>query len=258
VAGQFHDVVLAGEVAYRFPRDEQTRRGLPAAVTLLAGLAQAGLPVPVPLATSHVRSPLGQCHVALTRLPGDPLGQIRGRPAEQAVVTELARLLDRLAELGADPGIRALVPRASADQWTVFGSQVRQALYPLMSGPGQARAEAELAAVAKLTPAGGALVHCDLGGDNLLWTAVAGRPKLSGILDWDEACAGDQASDLASIAVTVGWPLAARIDNLRQARTRPMLADAEIIAATFALQQALPAALSGDQASLDDGLRPYR
>ena len=37
-----------------------------------------------------------------------------------------------------------------------------------------------------------------------------------------------------------------------------MLADARIIAATFALQQALPAALSGDQDSLDDGLRTYR
>jgi hypothetical protein len=37
-----------------------------------------------------------------------------------------------------------------------------------------------------------------------------------------------------------------------------MLADAKIIAATFALQQALPAALTGDRASLDDGLRNYR
>ena len=37
-----------------------------------------------------------------------------------------------------------------------------------------------------------------------------------------------------------------------------MLADAKIIAATFALQQALPAGLNGNQASLDDGLRDYR
>jgi hypothetical protein len=29
VAGQFHDVVLAGEVAYRFPRDEASRRCQP-------------------------------------------------------------------------------------------------------------------------------------------------------------------------------------------------------------------------------------
>jgi Phosphotransferase enzyme family len=110
VAGQFHDVVLAGEVAYRFPRDEQSRAKLPAAVALLAALGQAGLPVPVPLATSDLQSPLGRCHVPLTRLTGRPFGQIRGRRAEEAVVTELARLLDRLAGLGADPAIGTLVP----------------------------------------------------------------------------------------------------------------------------------------------------
>jgi aminoglycoside phosphotransferase (APT) family kinase protein len=258
MAGQFHDVVLAGEVAYRFPRDEESRRKLPAVVALLAALGQAGLPVPVPLATGHLRSPLGRCHVPLTRLTGQPLGQIRGRRAEEAVVTELATLLDRLAGLGSDPAIRNLVPRAGADHWAAFAGQVRRVLYPLMSGPGRRRAGAELAAVTGVTPAGGALVHNDLGGANLLWTTSAGVPKLTGVVDWDESRIGDQASDLASIAVTTGWPLAERIDTRRRAATRPMLADAKIIAARPALQQALPAALNRDQASLDDGLRDYR
>jgi aminoglycoside phosphotransferase (APT) family kinase protein len=126
-----------------------------------------------------------------------------------------------------------------------------------MSARGRERADAELAAVVAVTAAGGALVHADLGGANLLWTTVAGVPRLAGILDWDQACIGDQASDLASIAVTIGWPLAQRIDARRRG-ARSLLADARIIAATFALQQALPAALSGDQASLEDGLRQYR
>jgi aminoglycoside phosphotransferase (APT) family kinase protein len=94
-------------------------------------------------------------------------------------------------------------------------------------------------------------VHIDLGGANLLWTTAVGVPKLTGVLDWDEACIGDQAA-------TIGWPLAERIDTRRRGGARPMLADAKIIAATFALQQALPAALNGDQAGLDDGLRQYR
>ena len=201
--------------------------------------------------------PLGRCHVPLTRLPGQPLGQIRGERAARAVVSQLASLLDRLAGLGADPAIAALVPAAGADHWTSFASQVRHVLYPLMSGQGRIRADAELAAAATLASAGGALVHTDLGGANLLWTSAGGLPALAGVLDWDGACTGDQASDLASIAVTIGWPLAARIDTCR-AGTRPTLADARIIAATFALQQALPAAHSGDRASLDDGLRHYR
>jgi aminoglycoside phosphotransferase (APT) family kinase protein len=257
-AGQFHDVVLIGEVAYRFPRDDRSRRALPAVVSLLSALGKAGLPVPAPLDTEHLDAPLGRCRVQLTRLAGGPLGQLGGQPAEHAVVSQLADLLDRLAALGPDPAIRSLVPAAGADHWTAFAGEVRRILYPLMSGPGRARADTELAAVTALPSAGGALVHSDLGGANLLWSTAEGLPALTGVLDWDEACVGDQASDLASIAVTIGWPLAGRIDASRSARTRPMLADARTIAATFALQQALPAALSGDQASLDDGLRTYR
>jgi aminoglycoside phosphotransferase (APT) family kinase protein len=257
-AGQFHDVVLTGEVAYRFPRDEQSRRRLPAAVALLAARGNAGLPAPVPLETGHLHSPLGQCHVMLTRLPGSPLGQVSGRDAGQAVVEQLASLLDTLAGLGPDPVIGALVPRADADHWTDFAGQVRRVLYPLMAARGRAQADAELDALTTLAPAGPALVHADLGGANLLWTMPDGLPELAGVLDWDGACIGDQASDLASIAVTIGWPLAERIDARRCASTRPMLADARIIAGTFALQQALPAALSGDKVSLDDGLLRYR
>jgi hypothetical protein len=141
-------------------------------VRLLATLSQAGLPVPVPLADGHIRSPLGQCHVPLTRLPSQPLGQIRDERAARAVVSELASLLDRLAELGADPAIATVVPRAAADHWATFASQVRHVLHPLMSSQGRMRADAELAAATTLPPAGGALVRTDLGGANLLWTST--------------------------------------------------------------------------------------
>lgn len=258
VAGQFHDVVLAGEVAYRFPRDEESRCRLPDAAGLLGMLGRAGLPVPGVLGTGHVGDPLGRCHVPLTRLPGGSLGRVSDPRAEEAVVTELTRLLDRLAGLGSDPAVQAVVPRVGADHWAAFGSQVRDVLYPLMSAAGRRRADAELAAVTTVSPAGVALVHSDLGGANLLWTTAGGVPELTGVLDWDGAGIGDQAADLASIAATFGWPLAGRIDTCRRGRARPMLADARIIAATFALQQALPAARSNDQASLDDGLRQYR
>jgi aminoglycoside phosphotransferase (APT) family kinase protein len=57
-------------------------------------------------------------------------------------------------------------------------------------------------------------------------------PKLAGIVDWDQSRIGDQASDLASIAVTTGWPLAERIDTRHRGAARPLLANAKIIAAT--------------------------
>lgn len=259
VHGQFHDVVLAGDVAYRFPRDEESRRGLPAAVALLAALNDCKLPVavPVPLATGRLRGPLGSSHVALSRIPGQPIGVISSEPAQLAVIAQLAELLDRLAELGADPAIRQLVPSTEPDHWRLFGEQVRQVLFPLMSGDGRRRADAELAAVANVTATGDALVHSDLGGANLLWTTDDGEHRLAGVLDWDGASLGNQANDVASIAVTVGWPLAERIHARRRAAASQTIAEARIIADTFALQQALPAALNGDQASLDDGLRQY-
>jgi aminoglycoside phosphotransferase (APT) family kinase protein len=258
VHGQFHDVVLAGEVAYRFPRDEVSRRALPAAVALLTALAKAHIPVmvPVPISTDHVGCPLGTSHVALRRVPGQPIDVISGARAERAVIAQLAGLLDSLAELGADPAIRQSVPRTGPDHWQEFGEQVRRVLFPLMSADGRRRADAELAAVARVTSAGDALVHTDLGGSNLLWTNAGGQPQLAGVLDWDGASLGNQANDLASIAVTVGWPLARRIQAERRVAASQMAA-AEVIARTFALQQALPAALNGDQASLEDGLREY-
>ena len=86
---------------------------------------------------------------------------------------------------------------------------------------------------------------------------TAAGPRVAGILDWDNACIGNQPSDLASLAVTFGWPLAARIERRRRAAGGSLLPAARLIAATFALQQALPAAISGDQASLQDGLSRY-
>jgi aminoglycoside phosphotransferase (APT) family kinase protein len=261
--GQFHDVVLAGDVAYRFPRDEESRRALPGRTALLRVMGNGRLPVatPVPLAQTHAgeQEPLGRCHVALTRLPGQPL------PREQAisprsapvVIGELGRLLDALAGLGADPAVRKTAPGPDPDYWVRFAGEVTRVLFPLMSDQGRRRAEAELARITAVDPAGTALVHGDLGGSNLLWDITGSGPRLAGMLDWDEAHIGSQAEDLASLAVTYGWDLAGRLDAARHAGRRPAIGDARVIAATFALQQALPAALSGDQAMLADGLAGY-
>lgn len=213
--------------------------------------------VPVPISADQMGRPLGSSHVALSRVPGQPIDVIVGERAQGGVIAQLAGLLDRLAELGADPAIRQLVPRTGRDHWRSFGEQVRQVLFPLMSADGRRRADAELAAVATVTATGEALVHNDLGGSNLLWTNAGGEPQLAGVLDWDGVSLANQANDLASIAVTAGWSLASRVNASLRLAASHMVPEAEIIASTFALQQALPAALNGDQASLEDGLREY-
>jgi aminoglycoside phosphotransferase (APT) family kinase protein len=174
------------------------------------------------------------------------------------MITDLAVLLDRLLELGKDDNVRQAVPRADQHRWQRFAGDVSSVLFPLMSRDGRARAEAELNRVQAVDPTGEALVHGDLGGANLLWTASGSAPRLAGIIDWDETHIGNQADDLASIAATFGWSLARQLDAQRHNGSTPTVADANAIAATFALQQALPAALSGDTLALDDGLISYR
>jgi aminoglycoside phosphotransferase (APT) family kinase protein len=260
--GQFHDVVLLGKVAYRFPRDEGSRRLLPARAELLSALGNRQLPVAIPAlcSTAALAEPLGRCHVALQRMSGGPINRARiDRPqVADAAVSSLTRVLDRLDELGADETIRKAVPRADPRRWERFAEDVGAVLFPLMSERGRERAEAELNQVLAFPPVGEALVHGDLGGGNLLWAVSGSGPHLTGILDWDEAQIGNQADDLASIAVTVGWPLAVRIDAHRRSGDTSTISAARAIAATFALQQALPAALTGDIPSLDDGLSTYR
>jgi aminoglycoside phosphotransferase (APT) family kinase protein len=267
-SGQFHDVVLVGDVAYRFPRDDQSRRALAPRVAVLRVINDSGFPVavPVPLATAHAGDQeLGRCYVALSRLRGQPLPTPLDSRAEPGVLGDLSRVLDALGALGADPAVATVVPGADPDQWKRFGRYVRRVLFGLMSGAGRLRAEAELARVEAVNPAGTALVHGDLGGTNLLWDAAAPRPRLTGILDWDEAHLGSPAEDVASLAATFGWPLAARLTDMPSGSAwtgaagsaGAVLDDARAIAATFALQQALPAALSGDSAMLADGLTRY-
>ena len=260
--GQFHDVVLLGNVAYRFPRDAESRRLLPTRIALLRVLRSREMPVEIPalLSDAAVGEPLGQCHAALQRVSGQPIepSQFARASAQSRVITDLTLLLDRLLELGTDAAIQEAVPRADPRSWQRFAGDVANVLFPLMSRDGRARAETELNRVLAVDPTGEALVHGDLGGANLLWTVADSEPRLTAILDWDGAQIGNQADDLASIAATFGWPLAVQLDAKRHNGETPTVADARAIVATFALQQALPAALSGDTVALDDGLLAYR
>jgi aminoglycoside phosphotransferase (APT) family kinase protein len=259
--GQFHDVVVTPTAVYRFPRTESARTGLSRTVAVLSALAgvDLGFAVPAPLAPADATAPLGLCHLVTTRVPGDPLPRpVIGVADHRVLAGELTRLLRALRRAGADPAVRRDVPEASPDRWHEFAVQVRAVLFPRMSRAGRQRAERELTTVCALPPVTGALVHGDLGGRNLLWRWECGRPVLAGVVDWDGAAIGDQATDVASLAVTYGWPVAAGAVEHVDAQPDATLARARAIAGTFALQQALPAAVDGDDANLSEGLAGYR
>jgi Ser/Thr protein kinase RdoA (MazF antagonist) len=69
---------------------------------------------------------------------------------------------------------------------------VRTELFPLLSAGGRERAERELAALGGLSCSGRALVHGDLGSENVVWETAERMPRLSGVADWDEAVIGDR------------------------------------------------------------------
>jgi aminoglycoside phosphotransferase (APT) family kinase protein len=252
--GQFHDVVLTDSEAYRFPRSEAARIELPARAAALVALSSAGFDfaVPEPIAPVQASEPVGRCYLATTRVPGSPLARADIREPDR-IGAELGRVLAALAD--ATPRLRGLVEEAEPDRWERFAADVEAELFASMSADGRARARRELdALVAYRSTAPSALSHDDLGGDNLLWAA---GPTLVGVIDWDGLCIGSPANDVASIAATYGWPLAERaVDDLPDPGA--LLAEARLVQATFALQQALPAVRTGDLENLDDGLQRYR
>ncbi|WP_344677195.1 phosphotransferase [Saccharopolyspora taberi] len=242
-SGQFHDVVIGAEHVVCFARTPAAAERLPRRAARLRAVSalRLGFATPEVLAS-------GGSHLVLSRVPGRPLDA----PAGPVVAAQYAELLSALA--AADG---AGLPSAPPDEWPTFADDVRAELFPLMSGPGRERAEAELAAVQALPPTTNAVVHGDLGSENVLWETVDGVPRLSGVIDWDEVAVGDQAVDLAAIAAGHGRAL---FDRLLESMGRPAGLDARIeaIRGTFALQQALSAVRDGDQAELDDGLVGYR
>lgn len=251
--GQFHDVVLTRRAVYRFPRTAAARTQLPRVAAVLGALSalDLGPATPRPIAAVDTAAPLGRCHLATTRVPGvarqDPVGD---------PVPALAGLLAAMRHASGHPAIRPAVPLQDPQRWRDFAAQVRRILFPLMTTAGRRRAERELAAVMALAPATSGLVHGDLGGANLLWSDTG--PELTGVVDWDSAVVGDQAADVASLAATYGWSVVRESVAVLDVDPEPLLARAHRIRGTFALQEALPAAIAGDRAHLEGGLAGYR
>jgi len=255
--GQFHDVVLTATTAYRFPRHEASRTLLHRRATVLAALAaqNLGFAVPAPLAPPNLDEPVGRCYLATTRVPGEPLAGGGARVWPDRLGAELGRVLAALA--GATGQVGHLVGRPALNRWAGFAFDVEQELFPLMSASGRRRARHELDQVLALPPPRTpVLVHGDLGGDNLLWDP--GPPlRLAGVIDWDGLFVGSPSNDVASIAATYGWTVAAQAAR-STGDVEATLSQARRVQATFALQQALPALRSGDTANLDEGLYAYR
>ncbi|WP_335933900.1 viomycin phosphotransferase [Streptomyces sp. PTD5-9] len=259
--GQFHNVVMGSDRVVCLPRTRAAAARLPERAVVLSALAglDLGFRAPEPLLQ-------GGCHGAdvpflvLSRIPGEPLEADALDDARVAgtVAAQYATLLAGLARAGADETVRAVLPQASPDRWRRFAEGVRAELFPLMSDSGRLRAGRELAALGGLPHLTQAVVHGDLGAENVLWEWKQGLPHLSGVLDWDDVTLSDPAEDLAAINAGYGRDLLERVLALGGRPNDGLTTRIAAIRGTFALQQALYAIRDGDEGELADGLADYR
>ncbi|GAA1392315.1 hypothetical protein GCM10009639_23660 [Kitasatospora putterlickiae] len=262
--GQFHQVAIGAERVVCFARTRAAAERLPDRAARLRALAGLGLGfrTPEPLEEGGGAGPDEPAYLVLTRVPGAALAEeaLEDPGVAEAVAAQYAGLLSALAAAGGDDRARAVLPHALEGEWREFADGVRAELFPLMHDAGRVRAERELAALDGLPHLTSAVVHGDLGGENVLWETVDGLPRLSGVVDWDEVALGDQAEDLAAIGAGCGEELLGRVLTLGGGGAAGGDAAGRIAAirGTFALQQALQARRDGAEGELADGLAGYR
>ncbi|MEV4566190.1 viomycin phosphotransferase [Nonomuraea sp. NPDC049419] len=259
--GQFHQVVIGADRVVCLPRTEAAAARLPhraAVLRLLAGF-DCGFRTPQPLLEGSTHGTDELPFLVLSRVPGAPLEAeaLEDPQMAEAAATQYVTLLTELARIGAEEKVRAALP-APQDRWRQFAADVRAELFGLMSDGGRQRAERELAALDSLPHITDAVVHGDLGAENVLWEWSDGLPVLSGVIDWDEVTIGDPAEDLAAVDASYGTHLLNRVLTLGGWSDSTMTTRIAIIRTTFALQQALSAQRDGDEEQLRDGLTGYR
>ncbi|MGZ3144345.1 phosphotransferase family protein [Lentzea chajnantorensis] len=192
--GNVHRVLLVpGTAAVRVSKRPLAAATMPRRVAVLHALAAADLPFQVPVPLTPV-TPFGdRTAVAVSWLDGTPLPKGEGSPAQVAEVLEAVR------SVPLDAGLLAAVDgRAEGRHWSdVIGTDV----VPRLPRRWQAEVLRRLDAALALDPVPDALVHGDLGGGNVHWSADG---KLLGVLDWDTAMPADPAIDAALMAWH-GW-----------------------------------------------------
>lgn len=193
--GSAHMVVNAGhQVSVRIAKTPGAGAKVQRRTDLLRALP-ADLPFRTPQPLTRVLTKQGMTAVGLTWLPGHP------REPGSASPRMIGRAMRAINAI--DPGDLAPYTDPTyafwgADHWV---STLRQRVVPLLLRDNQQRALRLVQEAAALDPVEARIIHADFSGHNMLWT----RERLTGVIDWDHACIGDPAWDIASAANWYGW-----------------------------------------------------
>jgi aminoglycoside phosphotransferase (APT) family kinase protein len=190
----------AGGVIFRVARTADTATGHSREMQLLPALRQATtVAVPAPewrVEPGHEQLPFGA--IGYRRLPGTVLSP--GRQTDR-IAADVGGFLASLHSFPVAEAERVGVPRERTwrERAAALQAEVLPALHALVTDEEHRLLERwtdEVAGDRELDEFGSALCHRDLWFENLL---VDGEPlRVVGVLDWEAACIGDPAQDLAT------------------------------------------------------------
>lgn len=199
---------IDGEWIFRFPRRPEVAAWLDKEIRLLPRLAPL-LPVPIPAFEILVRNdPL---FVGYRKLEGEWLGlELDQGMDPRPVARELGGFLARLHDVPLSTVARSGLPIRDVEAWLAaeqaFHEALRRTVFPLLSIEERERAAAMFEDFVGLAGEGFecVLVHADLGPEHILYR----NGRVTGVLDWSDACVGDPAIDFAWLLYGVGHPFA--------------------------------------------------
>lgn len=231
-SGAFHLVAVLGEtavvrVAFGAGHAERTRTE----TANLAAFALAGLPFRIPAVLREPFHGNGWSAQANSFVPGEH------RPLErwETVRAPLKLALAALAGM-VPPAAGALRPVrqwCGAGEWPAVVAGITAGLPPKEAKAASRVVAQVLAAEEMVHPV---VVHGDFGLHNVLWV----QSKISGLVDFDNACLGDPAMDLAPLISAFGAAAVADIAG------PDIVARAQLHRASLSLQVAAAGHLAGD------------
>jgi aminoglycoside phosphotransferase (APT) family kinase protein len=231
-SGAFHQVAVLGEttvvrVAFGAGHAERTRTE----TANLAAFAQAGLPFHIPAVLCEPFHGDGWSAQVNSFVPGEH------RPLErwEAVRVPLKLVLSALGEM-VPPAARTLRPVrqwCGAGEWPAVVAGITAGLAP-REARAATKVVSQVLTAEEVVPA--AVVHGDFGLHNVLWSGS----EISGLVDFDNACLGDPAMDLAPLVGAFG---AAAVMDIAGAE---LVARAQLHRASLSLQVAAAGHLAGD------------
>lgn len=196
---------------FRFPRREENRRWMERALGY-GPLLERVVPLPIPRPTTVARSSSGRLlFVGYPKLPGRPLPTrgLRG-PRAARWTRDLVRMFEALEEVTPAQARKANFPAPTVDQrrriWRRRFRRVLKFVRPWLT-PAQYREDRALyqesLADPSFVPRRTVLCHYDLFPHHIL--VGPGTRGITGVLDWEDACWADPATNVAALPTADGF-----------------------------------------------------